>query len=363
MFLKNCWYMGGWDHEVMDGKLLERRLLGEPVVFYRGESGQIVALDNRCCHRGAKLSQGRIEGDCVRCMYHGLKFDPSGKCVQIPGQDRIPPQLGVKSYPVVEKQHIMWIWMGDPALADPDKILDVPYLEDPKWKGIPAYLHYTANYLLIVDNLSDFNHLAFVHTNTLGGSEEYAYVTKPVAIERLPDGFRVERWHKNSDPPPFLRKVIPNKDDKVDRRNIAQMLIPGIFLMETRFAPAGQDPDSGPVEGVREFRNCQFMTPETEGTTHFFWNYLNDFEGADYTISMSLLDSLIEGFMEDKEIIEEQQKMLDADPSFKLVAVAADVALSHFRYTLDKMIQAEQAGAAGQSAPAPAQSAPAIAAE
>jgi len=278
--------------------------------------------------------------------------------VQIPGQDRIPPQLGVRSYPVVEKQHIMWIWMGDPALADPDKILDIPYLEDPKWKGIPAYLHYDANYLLIVDNLSDFNHLAFVHTNTLGGSEQYAYESKPNPIERLPDGFRVVRWHMNSDPPPFLRKVIPNKNDKVDRRNIALMLIPGIFLMETMFAPAGKGAEKGErIEGTREFRNCQFMTPETERTTHFFWNYLNDFEGADYTISMSLLDSLIEGFMEDKEIIEEQQKMLDADPSFKLVAVAADVALSHFRYIMDKMIREEQAGL---STPQPA---PAIAAE
>ena len=357
MFLKNCWYMGGWDHEVMDGKLLERRILDQPVVFYRGESGQIVALDNRCARRGAKLSQGRIEGDCVRCMYHGLKFDQTGKCVQIPGQERIPPQLGVKSYPIVEKQHCMWIWMGDPALADPDKILDIPYLEDPKWKGIPAYLHYDANYLLIVDNLSDFNHLAFVHTNTLGGSEEYAYVTKPVAIDRLPNGFQVERWHKNSDPPPYLRKVIENKHDKVDRRNIARMLIPGIFLMDTMFAAAGLGADGEGKEGTREFRNCQFMTPETERTTHFFWNYLNDFEGADYTISMSLLDSLIEGFMEDKEIIEEQQKMLDADPSFRLTAVASDVALSHFRYVMDKMIQAEQAP---QIAP---QAMPAIAAE
>src|SRR4029079_2431466 len=107
MFLKNCWYMGGWDHEAMDRKLLERRILDQPIVFYRGESGQIVALDNRCAHRGAKLSQGRIEGDCVRCMYHGLKFDQTGKCVQIPGQERIPPQLGVKSYPIVEKQHCM----------------------------------------------------------------------------------------------------------------------------------------------------------------------------------------------------------------------------------------------------------------
>ena len=68
MFLKNCWYVGAWDHEIMDGKLLERRLLNQPVVFYRGESGQVVALDNRCCHRGAKLSNGRMEGDDIRCM-------------------------------------------------------------------------------------------------------------------------------------------------------------------------------------------------------------------------------------------------------------------------------------------------------
>jgi vanillate O-demethylase monooxygenase subunit len=114
--------------------------------------------------------------------------------------------------------------------------------------------------------------------------------------------------------------------------------------MDTMFTPAGMGAEGEGKEGTLEFRNCQFMTPETERTTHFFWNYLNDFEGADYTISMSLLDSLIEGFMEDKEIIEEQQKMLDADPSFKLVAVAADVALSHFRYVMDKLIREEQAG-------------------
>ncbi len=342
MFLKNCWYVAAWDHELNDGKLLERTLLGETVLLYKTPDDAVVALDNRCCHRGAKLSQGRIEGDCVRCMYHGLKFDPSGACVQIPGQERIPPKLGVKSYPVINKDHLVWIWMGDPALADPAGIIDIPYLRDPQWKGIPAYLHYDANYLLIVDNLSDFAHLAFVHTNTLGGSEEYAYVTKPVAIERLENGFRVERWHMNSDAPPFHKKVIPNKADKVDRRNIGHMQIPGIFLLESLFAPAGSGAERGNLEGAREYRNCQFMTPETERSTHFFWNYLNNFEGTDYTISMSLLDSLIEGFLEDKEIIEHQQKVLDDDPGFKMTAVAADVALSHFRWTLDRMLEAEQ---------------------
>ena len=119
MFLMNCWYVAAWDHELIDGKLLARTLLEKPVLLYKGESGRVVALDNRCCHRGAKLSNGRMEGDDVRCMYHGLKFDPSGKCIQIPGQDNIPPKLGVRSYPVVERQHLIWIWMGEAAQADP----------------------------------------------------------------------------------------------------------------------------------------------------------------------------------------------------------------------------------------------------
>jgi vanillate O-demethylase monooxygenase subunit len=196
MFLKDCWYVAALDHELIDGKLLGRTLLGEHVLLFRGESGKVVALNDRCPHRGALLSKGRLEGDAVRCMYHGIKYDGSGKCVQIPGQDMIPPRLKVRGYPVVERSHFIWIWMGDAAKADPALIIDLPYLHDPNWKGIPAYLHYDANYLLIVDNLSDFSHLAFVHTGTLGGSEEYAFVTKPTVVEKLERGFRVERWHQ-----------------------------------------------------------------------------------------------------------------------------------------------------------------------
>jgi vanillate O-demethylase monooxygenase subunit len=272
-------------------------------------------------------------------MYHGIRYDATGRCTQIPGQDMIPPKLRVRSYPIVERNHLVWIWMGDPARADEAQIVDFPYLSDPQWKGIPDYIHYDANYLLIMDNLSDFGHLAFVHTKTLGGSEEYAFVTKPVAIERLPRGFRVERWHMNSDPPPFHRKVIPNKTDKVDRRNIANMHVPAIFYMETMFAPAGQGAEKGNLAGARQYRNCQFMTPETRRTTHFFWAYLNDFEGDDANVSRSLHLSLIEGFMEDKAIIERQQVTLDEDPSFQMLAIIADAPLSHFRRVLDKLIQ------------------------
>jgi phenylpropionate dioxygenase-like ring-hydroxylating dioxygenase large terminal subunit len=353
MFLKNCWYVAALDHELIDGKLLGRTVLGEHLLLYRGESGSVNALNDRCPHRGALLSKGRLEGDAVRCMYHGIKYDGSGKCLQIPGQEMIPPKLKVRSYPIAERGNFIWVWMGDAAKADPALIPDLPYLQDPNWKGIPAYLHYQANYLLIVDNLSDFSHLAFVHTKTLGGSEEYAYVSKPTVVERMERGFRVERWHWDSDPPPFHKKVIRDKDAKVDRRNIATMLVPGIFNMETMFTAAGQGKDPASAAGAKQYRNCQFMTPETDRTTHFFWSYLNNFEAGDSTISRSLLDSLIEGFMEDKEIIERQQKTLEEDPGFQMLGILADAPLAHFRRVLGRLIDAEQSGAQNQSAETP----------
>jgi vanillate O-demethylase monooxygenase subunit len=345
MFLKNCWYVAAWDHELTDGKLMHRMLLNEHVLLYRGENGKVVAMNDRCPHRGALLSQGRLEGDIVRCMYHGIRFDGSGKCVQIPGQDMIPPKMRVRTYPVHLYGHLVWIWMGDPAEADISKIVALPYMTDPNWKGLPGYLHYNANYLLIVDNLSDLAHLAFVHTQTLGGSEEYAYVSKPSSIEKFETGYRLERWHMNIDPPPYHKKVISNKHDKLDRRNRVQMYVPGIFDMATMFAPAGQGAEKGVnVPGAVEYRNCQFMTPESDKTTHFFWKYLNNHEGEDTTISRSLLDSLIEGFMEDKAIIERQQKTLDEDPSFlsQMLAIRSDAPLVHFRRSLDRLLDAEQ---------------------
>src|SRR3954449_12509364 len=294
IFLRNSWYVAAWNHELIDGKKLARTILERPVVIYRGASGKVVALDDRCCHRAAPLSMGRIEGDDIRCMYHGMKFDPAGKCIQIPGQDTIPPKLGVRSYPAVERYNLIWIWMGDLEKADPGLIVDYPPLDDAKWRGLPGYMHYKANWLLIVDNLSDFAHLAFVHTKTLGGSEEYAYKSKPTAIERLDDGFRVERWHLNSDSPPFHSKVVPDAG-KVDRRNIARMYVPGIFFMETLFSPAGSGADQGNLEGAKQYRNCQFFTPETERSTHFFWDYLHDYDLHDPSIAQSLNKSMVEG--------------------------------------------------------------------
>jgi len=336
-FVENTWYAAAWEYEVAaaDNKLA-RRICDTPLVFYKGDQGSYIALDDRCCHRAAPLSIGRVEGNCIRCMYHGMLYDETGQVIEVPGQEHISKSLKVRSYPVVAKGGMIWIWMGDPELANEDDIYDFPPLSEPEnWRGFDqqAYLHYDANWLLIVDNLADFSHVAFVHTNTLGGSEAYAYSTLAENIEKHEDGFSMERWHRDSGVPPFHAKVIPESelDKNVDRANIIQMRLPGVFLMETLFAPVGWDPKSDDREQLREYRNCQFMTPETRNTTHFFWNYLHNRDMDNPAVSASLKESLLEGFMEDKLFIEEQQKLLEISPDFVPRAIAADEAFVHFR--------------------------------
>jgi vanillate O-demethylase monooxygenase subunit len=96
------------------------------------------------------------------------------------------------------------------------------------------------------------------------------------------------------------------------------------------------------MTGAKQYRNCQFFTPETRSSTHFFWDYLHDYDLHDPTVALSLNKSMIEGFLEDKFIIEGQQQVLDADPNFKMSGIIADAPLAHFRRTLGKLIEAER---------------------
>jgi len=133
MFLKNAWYVGAWDTEVGRQNLLRRTLLNEPVVFYRTEDGTPVALEDKCAHRHAPLSEGKLVGDMIQCPYHGLEYNADGDCVRVPGQSNVPPGCRVRSYPVVERNHWIWLWMGDPALANPDDIEDFHWMDAPGW--------------------------------------------------------------------------------------------------------------------------------------------------------------------------------------------------------------------------------------
>ncbi|HJU24777.1 MAG TPA: Rieske 2Fe-2S domain-containing protein, partial [Casimicrobiaceae bacterium] len=168
MFLRDYWYVAAWSDEVARTPLA-RTLLDEPIVLFRKSNGSVVALEDRCAHRRLPLSAGAVEGDFIRCGYHGLVYDCDGVCTKIPGQPQ-PDHVHVKRYPVVERDLFVLVWMGDPEHVDPSRLVSFPRLSDPAWGVTKVRLHIRGNYLLIVDNLLDLSHIAYVHNSTIGNA-------------------------------------------------------------------------------------------------------------------------------------------------------------------------------------------------
>ncbi|MBV9151473.1 MAG: Rieske 2Fe-2S domain-containing protein, partial [Alphaproteobacteria bacterium] len=155
MLLRNAWYIAAWADELGSAPLA-RRICNEPVVLFRGKDGRAAALTDRCCHRAAPLHLGTLIEGRIQCGYHGLVFDGSGRCVAIPGQSRIPEDARVRSYPIIEKNQLVWLWMGEAEKADPSLIVDFPYHDDKaKWPNKHDMYPIRGNYMLMVDNLMD----------------------------------------------------------------------------------------------------------------------------------------------------------------------------------------------------------------
>jgi vanillate O-demethylase monooxygenase subunit len=131
VFIRNAWYVATWADEIGETPLA-RRICNEPVVLYRDQQNRVAALHDMCCHRGAPLHMGTIVEEGLQCGYHGLIFDRSGACVRVPSQTRILERTRVRSFPVVEQDAFVWIWMGDPATADVSTIVPWPYHNDTK---------------------------------------------------------------------------------------------------------------------------------------------------------------------------------------------------------------------------------------
>ncbi len=217
MFLRNGWYAAIWSND-LQARPVGRTFLNEKVVLFRNGRGQAAALEDCCCHRAAPLSRGEVSGDYLACGYHGLKYDISGQCVEVPGQTMIPRGAKVRSYPVCEKWGAVWIWMGEPAKVDESKIPNLYWLADPAWTATPGYIHLKSNYQFLIDNLLDLTHVIYVHKKTLAGDPREA--TTPTKTERLPDGVRIGRWLIDFVPPPLYAKA-GNFTGNVDRWQFA----------------------------------------------------------------------------------------------------------------------------------------------
>ena len=125
----------GWyivlDSEEVTNKPFGVQRLGRKLVFWRDSSGKIACLDDRCCHRGAQLSLGRVVEAQIECPFHGFQFAQDGHCTLIPANGRaapIPKRFCIKSYPVRDAHGWIWLYWGD--LKEGEDLPPLPWFED-----------------------------------------------------------------------------------------------------------------------------------------------------------------------------------------------------------------------------------------
>ena len=196
----NAWYAASWNYEIKR-QLTPRTICGKDIVLYRRTDGQVVALEDACWHRLLPLSLGHLNGDQVVCGYHGLVFNSVGRCTYMPAQETINPSACVQAFPTVERYRLIWVWMGDPALADPDKIPDFHWNSDEPWVGEGGtFYSLKCDYRLVIDNLMDLTHETYVHAGSIGDD---AITRNPFEVTHTDRKVTVSRWMENIEPPPF----------------------------------------------------------------------------------------------------------------------------------------------------------------
>ncbi|GAA5062489.1 aromatic ring-hydroxylating dioxygenase subunit alpha [Erythrobacter westpacificensis] len=261
-FLENIWYMAAWSHEVGE-TMLHRRLLGEPVLLMRKTDGAAIAMIDRCPHRFAPLSQGERDGDCVTCPYHGLTFDSSGQCVRNPFSETIPTGAGVKTFPVAERNRIVWFWPGDPELADESAVPDFSAIVVDGHAPITGVMPMDANYEYGTDNLMDLSHIEFVHKGTFAGRGVIFAGEHELKVE----GEQLHsNWWMPDIPAPAHTFGIYAPDMITDHWLDMRWNAPASMYLQVGACPAGGERDDGVIA-----HQAHILTPETEHSTHYFW--------------------------------------------------------------------------------------------
>ena len=335
-FLRNAWYVAAWSNEVARAPF-HRRILNEPVLMYRREGGDAVAIADRCAPRFAPLHQGKLIGDAIECPYHGLRYDSGGVCIYSPhGDGAIPSAARLKTYPLVEKYGALWIWMGAPEAAS-DRFPDFSFLTDStSFTTVTGVSRIEANYQLITDNLMDVSHVSYLHPDSFGGAS-----IVQGSIEVLQDGTTVNcrRLCVNDPATPTMRAALNGYDKPLD------------FWLDMRWEPPaamclyiGATPTGRPrSEGVQHLEP-HLLTPETDASTHYFWGDSRPYLLNDSSTSEALVSLLRRAFDdEDKPLIEAQQRMMGTTDLWSLrpAILPCDVGAIRARQVLARLIADE----------------------
>lgn len=333
------WYVVCWDEDVTD-QPIERWILNRPLVLYRDSAGRVVALDGRCPHRGFPLAKGRVCENAIECGYHGMRFDATGACVHIPSQEHIPPKMRVASYPVHEVWNWVWIWMGDPQLAD---VRDVPdhialgLTDTANWEpDVKVYSHVAARYQLLHDNLLDLSHVGFLHGSTIGTADLARTEQRNTHDET---SLNSTRYVTDATLTPALAAAW-GVDGVVDRELSLTFLLPCLHWGHDRFLRSRslEAADAGRELAVRRIYHA--ITPATRNSAHYFFVRASGLHRSGPAPTLKFdYRKIID---EDVAVVEQVERLLAAGVEPVDVSVRSDSHAVKARHLLEQMILADQ---------------------
>lgn len=220
--LHQNWYAACTSKELGTKKPLGRTVLEEMLALYRDQDGKPVALKDRCLHRNALLSEGDVFDGQIGCPYHGWTYNSCGQCVNIPSEGPetfVRPGKTVESFPCVEQDGLVWVWMGDPEKATPAPFR-MPFYQEDGWQSYYMITPFENNVTNLAENFMDVPHTVFVHSGwfrnqkTREGEAIARRTESMVEIEYLHrDDIGFADWALNPDKLPmthFDRFFMPN---------------------------------------------------------------------------------------------------------------------------------------------------------
>lgn len=341
----NAWYVAGWDHEVNRKKILSRKVADRPMALYRTEEGRPVALTDACWHRLAPLSMGSLVGpDGVQCPYHGLQYNSAGRCTFMPAQQTINPSAMVNSFPVVERHRFIWVWPGDPMLADAELIPDMHQMGSDEWAGDGKTIDVRANYQLVLDNLMDLTHEEFLHSSSIGQKE---LSESDIEVTHDDRTVTVTRFMENIDAPPFwlknMRDKFPDFEGKVDRWQIIEFQMPSTICIDVGVAKAGTGALTGDrSQGVNGYV-MNTISPVDQSNAMYYWAFMRNYRLESQRITTELRDGVHGVFAEDEEMLTAQQQAILDNPDHEFYNLNIDAGGMWVRRLIQRAVEAERA--------------------
>lgn len=338
----NAWYAAAWDAEV-GRALLARTVCGRPIALYRRLDGRAAALADTCRHRPIPLSTGSLNGDDIQCGYQGIRC---GSGARVPSVS--DPGACAASYPVVERHRYVWVWAGDPRLADPALVPDMRWNDDPDWAGDGTTIHTACDYRLVLDNLMDLSRQTYLRDSGIG---THRLDEVPFEVAHTGRTITVTRWMRGIQAPPFwaaqLADRFPGYTGPVDRWQVVRFEAPSTICVDVGVAKAGTGaPEGDRGQGVNGYL-LNTVTPESPTSSHHFWAFARNYRLADQHITARLREDVEALLLEDTAALDAQQRAIAANTGYGFCDLDIDAGGMWARRLIHCMVAAEAIAAGG----------------